>query len=551
MIEVGINKQVYNFKKGITAEEILKEIKYPQSGDVVAAKINNQIYDLNIEIIENCTLDFVTINDELGNRIYRRSLFLILSKAVYDLFPDSRLSIEHSLSNGIYCEINKETPLNQKDINKIEHRMREIVKADLPIVRKNLTLKEKIDIYKKQGFYDKVNLLKQVGNNDYTYPIYELDGYHDYYFYNMVTRTGYLDRFSLHYRIPGFILLYPQRGNPEIVPEFIEQPKLANIFHEYEKWGDIIGIGNVSELNNCILKGEYGDLVRISEALHEKKIANIADEITNNIDKKRIILIAGPSSSGKTTFAQRLAIQLRVNGLKPVAISTDNYFVNREETPLDEEGNYDFEAIEAIDLQLLNEDLIKLLHGEKVQIPVFNFEKGIREKRGNYLQIEKNQPIIIEGIHGLNDRLTAVIPQDNKFKIYVSALTQLNLDSHNRIPTTDTRLIRRIVRDNYFRGHSASVTIDWWPGVRRGEEKNIFPFQENADAMFNSALVYELSVLKKYAEPLLEKISRTETSYHQAQRLLEILQFFKPMPEEDIPNTSILKEFIGKGSFNS
>ncbi len=546
-VKVNISEKIFHFSHGTTLENIIDVLDNLEKNIIVAGVIDNQIYDLTTSINKDCKLRFLTINDEIGNRIYRRSLFMVMSRAIYELYPESKLSIEHSLSNGIYCELHKEALFTQFDLNNIKAKMKELIKKNLPIKRKELLKEELQQLFFSHGFNDKVELLNQLDIEKCV--VYELDGYHDYYFYNMVPSTGYLNKFDLHYRMPGFILLYPQRGNPYHVPEFIDQPKLASIFHEYEKWGEIINIENVSDLNTVINEKRSGELVRINEALHEKKIAIIADNISQQLPSKRIILIAGPSSSGKTTFAQRLAIHLRVNGLNPIAISTDNYFVNREDTPLDENGEFDYEAIEAIDLELFNEHLIALLQGKRVEVPFFNFQKGRREMRGIYLKIDNEQPIIIEGIHSLNERLTSVIPLDNKYKIYVSALTQLNLDRHNRIPTTDTRLIRRLVRDYYFRGHSADKTIGWWPNVRKGEEKNIFPFQENADVMFNSALLYELGILKKYAEPLLNKINPDEYSYYQAIRLLEILNCFKPLPEDDIPGTSIIKEFIGGSTF--
>nr|WP_230866704.1 nucleoside kinase [Iocasia fonsfrigidae] len=547
MISINIGGQIHEFKEGIIIEDIVKKL-YPDNKIIVAAVVDNELYNLNNRLEKNCSLEFLTINDEIGNRIYRRSLFLVMAKAIYDLFPEGILSIEHSLSNGIYCELHKDSPLTQKSLSKIQKGMKELIKRKIPIKKVYFKKDELINVFLKQGFSERVELIKQmdtVGSN-----IYELDGYYNYFFYNMIPHTGYLDRFELHYRLPGFILLYPQRGNPLHVPDFIEQPKLANIFHEYEKWGQIIGVQNVSDLNKVIEEKKYGDLIRVSEALHEKKIANIADQISQDIEQKRVILIAGPSSSGKTTFAQRLAIHLRVNGLKPVAISTDDYFINREDTPKDENGNYDFESIEAIDLELFNKQLLELIQGKEVELPIYNFTTGRRESSGKKMKIEERQPIIIEGIHSLNDSLTEFIPQDVKYKIYISALTQLNIDQHNRIPTTDTRIIRRIVRDHKFRNQTAAMTINWWPGVRRGEERNIFPYQENADLMFNSALVYELPVLKKYAKPLLEEITADDKSYYQARRLLGILKCFKTMPEGDIPDTSIIKEFIGGSPFN-
>ncbi|ACL69831.1 nucleoside kinase [Halothermothrix orenii] len=548
MIEVYINEKKYSFDKGITVEEVVKETYNGNYREVVGAIVNNEVESLNYKLNNRSQVSFLTINDESGNRIYRRSLFFLLTRVIYYLYPGAKLSIEHSLGNGIYCELNKNTPITQSDLIKIKKRMEELVRKDLPINKIKVN-KDKLEkIYTEQDFYDKVKLVKQLDISQW--PVYELDGFYNYFYSILVPSTGYLDKFDIHFKMPGFILLYPFPGSNKEVSRYVEQPKLASIFYEYEKWGEIINVSNVSELNEVITNNDYGDIIRITEALHEKKIALIADEITEKIDNKRVILIAGPSSSGKTTFAQRLSIQLRVNGLRPVAISTDDYFVDRDKTPRDEEGNLDFEAIEAIDLKLFNEHLVKLLQGEEVEIPIYNFKKGKREPVGRHLKIEKDQPIIIEGIHGLNERLTAVIPKELKYKIYVSALTQLNIDRHNRIPTTDNRLIRRIVRDYYFRGHDAAKTIELWPAVRRGEEKNIFPYQENADIMFNSALTYELSVLKKYAFPILKEIKSGQDGYFEAKRLLEILSCFNSLPDEkDIPRTSILREFIGGSCF--
>ncbi len=548
MIKIKIANKEFDLSKGRTLIEILEDIDMYDSKIIVGAIVNNRLCDLTTTLEEDSTIKFLSINDEIGNRIYRRSLFMIMTKAIYDIFTNSKLSIEHSLSNGIYCELHKDSALSQEDLEKIKGKMFELIENDLPINKHFMKKNDLRDILTKQGFLDKVDVLNYFKKDQI--PVYELDGNFDYYFYNMVPNTGILDRFDLHLRLPGFVLLFPQRGKPCEVPEFIEQTKLAKIFYEYEKWGEVVGVSNVSDLNQIVKDNKYHDLIRVNEAFHEKKIANIADTITDKVDKNRVILIAGPSSSGKTTFAQRLSIQLRVNGIRPVSISTDNYFLNREDTPLDEEGNYDYETIEAIDLDLFNQQLIALLQGKRVELPIFNFHSGKREYRADFLQLNEDQPIIIEGIHSLNERLTAIIPQENKFKIYISTLTQINIDRHNRIPTTDARLIRRIVRDHYFRNRSAAMTLDWWPGVRRGEEINIFPFQENADVMFNSALIYELSVLKKYAVPLLEAISSEENSYYQAERLLDLLECFLMIEDEDIPRVSILKEFIGGSAFS-
>lgn len=547
MINVEIDNKNYEFKKGINLENIMEKINHKDKNIIVAAIINNRIQKLSKKIDSDCKIKFLTRSDVLGNRIYRRSLFMVMARAIYKLFPESVLAIEHSLSNGIYCELHKEGSLEPQDLQRIYSEMIKIVKADLPIRCKQFTRDEVIDIYKKQGFDDKVKFIKNCNRSKFI--LYELDGFFDYFYYHMVPSTGYLNKFDLHFTYPGFILLFPQKSNPFEVPAFINQPKLAHVFNEYEKLGDILGVSTLYGLNKLIEKGKHSELVMIAEALHEKKIARIADEIYDSIDNKQIILIAGPSSSGKTTFTQRLSIQLKINCLKPVAISVDNYFVNREDTPRDEKGDYDFEALEAIDLQLFNRHLLKLLRGESIEIPVFDFKTGKRKYTGNKLQVKGNQPILIEGIHGLNDKLTGVIPQDHKYKIYVSALTQLNIDRHNRIPTTDTRILRRIVRDYKFRGHNASSTITRWPSVRRGEERNIFPYQENADIMFNSALIYELAILKSFAQPLLEEIGPEEEVYYEAERLLEILSCFIKMSPVDIPKASILREFIGNSIF--
>ena len=547
MIEVKLNNKDYELEKEMTIKQFLDNYELPERKTAVAAIENGKILRLNQNINENTSIKILTRGEEMGNRIYRRSLFMLLSKAVYETYPDCKLSIEHSLSNGIYCELHRDCPLDQFEVNRIKNVMKDYVKKDLTIKKHHLSKEKVKEIYKKQNFNERLKNLEYINKEKFI--LYEIDGYYDYFYHEMLPSTSHLNLFDLHYRLPGFILMFPRTENPELVPEFINQPKLANIFLDYERLGDILNVGNASELNKYIIDGDYNEIIRIAEGLHEKNIAQIADEIFRNIRNNRIILIAGPSSSGKTTFSHRLSTQLKINGLNPITISTDNYFVDREDTPLDEDGNYDFEALEAIDIKLFNNDLLKLIRGEKVEIPNFNFEKGKREYNGKYIQLDENQPVLIEGIHGLNDKLTTVIPQNHKYKIYVSALTQLNLDSHNRIPTTDTRLLRRIVRDNLYRGHSASETIKWWPNVRKGEEKNIFPYQENADIMFNSALIYEMGILKKYAKELLEGINKGDQGYLEAQRLLEVLEYFKTIPDPDIPSTSILKEFIGGSAF--
>jgi uridine kinase len=528
-------------------EAIIAESKIKEKKDIMAVIIENQVCDLNEELDRDVKIETVKINSELGNRIYRRSLYLVMAKAVYGLFSDSVLKIEISISNGIYCELENKSSLSKADLNRIKERMQEIITADHKIKKHKLNKKEVLEIIKDENCSFRSELIKQQDRDYYT--LYELDGYYDYFYYNMVPSTSYLREFDLHLRIPGFVLLFPKFFSSKKVPKFIEQPKLANIFLEYERLGKILGVNNVVELNQVVENKEYNELIRIAEALHEKKIAEIADKIKSGMPRNKIILIAGPTSSGKTTFTHRLSTQLKINGLRPVQISVDDYFVDRKNTPLDKNGDPDFESIDAINLELFNDHLLKLIQGEEIELPKFNFNKGFRGKSGKYLKLEEDQPILIEGIHGLNDKMTEVIPQDLKFKIYISALTQLNIDCHNRIPTTDTRLIRRIVRDNQYRGLSAAATLNLWQSVRKGEEKNIFPYQENADVMFNSALIYELSVLKNYVEPLLKQIDRTNKNYYQAQRLLEILSNFKAIPDSEVPFTSILREFTGMSVF--
>jgi uridine kinase len=403
------------------------------------------------------------------------------------------------------------------------------------------------ELFRKTGQYDKIALLKYREKKYVN--VYSCYGYYDYFYNYMVPSTAYLKTFELRFYSPGLILRFPEKCNPEIIPEFIEQKKLFNIFREFEKWGSILEIQNISNLNDAIIENRFKDLINVAEALHEKKIAQIADLIASSEEKKKLVLIAGPSSSGKTTFAQRLAVQLKVNGLKPISISIDDYFKNREDTPVDEHGEFDFESVEAIDIETFNDVMTKLIKGELVEVPTYNFQKGMREWTGKKLKIDEDQIVIIEGIHGLNEILTQDIPKEKKFKIYISALTHLGVDNHNRIPTSDLRLIRRIVRDFQFRGTDALSTIKRWDSVRRGEDTYIYPFQEEADVMFNSSLVYELCVLKKVALPQLVKIKNDVPEYIEAKRLVKFLNYFLSTDAAGVPNNSILQEFLGKSCF--
>jgi uridine kinase len=533
-------------KAGITLLELVATHFPERKQEILAAKVNNHLKDLYFSLQEDALVEFLTIRADDGFRIYQRSLCFILIRAVSELYPEGKLTIEHSISKGLYCEMSSKEPITERDVEAIDARMREIVVENLVIQKDTVPISEAIKMFEKDGRPDKAKFLRYRDKKDLT--IYSCGWLRDYFYGYMVPSTGYLTDFELKYYMPGFILRYPEKKTGKI-PEYKEQARLFSVFREAEKWTKILGIENVGDLNEDIVSHYAGDLIRVSEAFHEKKIAHIADQITQNRDQLRLILIAGPSSSGKTTFAQRLAVQLRVNGLRPISVSLDDYFVSRDLTPKDENGEPDFEALETIELELFNENLTKLIQGGEVELPTFNFKTGQREYRGNKIKIKRDQPIIIEGIHGLNDRLTQAIPRGSKFKIYVSALTQLNLDDHNRIPTTDARIIRRIVRDNMFRSHDALRTIQLWPSVRAGEEKNIFPFQEEADVMFNSHLVYELAVLKNYAAPLLAAIDDSHPEYIEARRLLKFLNFFVALDDAEIPWNSIVREFIGNSCF--
>ena len=546
-VRLRINHKIeIDVEAGTTLLEISRTYQKELPVLIVAAKVDNCLKELNYTVDKDCSIQFIDLASTDGSRIYQRSLAFVFIRASTEILSGCKVTVEHSLSKGLYCEIHYKRPLLEEDVERIESRMREIIEEDVPFEKTSVPVEEAKKIFTDLGMEAKTNLLNFRKNPNIN--IYKCGWLKDYFYGYMAPSTGFLKLFSLKYYMPGVIIQYPEKSNPNEIPEFEEQSKLANIFREAEKWGHIMEVGYVANLNEIIETGQYPELIRIAEGLHEKKVVEIADLIKEK--KKRIILIAGPSSSGKTTFAQRLSIQLKVNGMRPVSLSTDDYFVDREHTPRDENGEYDFEALEAVDIELFNEHLSRLIQGESVEIPTFNFIEGQKEYNGKMLKVTEEQPIIIEGIHGLNDKLTADIPHDKKFKIYISALTQLNIDDHNRIPTTDTRLLRRIVRDSKYRGHSALTSLKQWNSVRRGEEKNIFPFQEEADIMFNSALIYELAVLKKYAEPLLNEICDNEEEYAEAKRLLKFLGYFLSIEDDfPVPQTSIIREFIGGSCF--
>ncbi len=527
--------------QGIKLKDIAEHVENNYSGYITLASINNKLYELTDIIKDDSCIKFIDTNSPDGARVYSRTLNLVFIMACEALYENCRVSIEHCLSNGLYCEVYTDKILCDIDTELIKSKMKEIISANYNIEKTVLTKKGAIDFFDKRGLKNKSNLLNYKEHDDVK--IYKCHNYVDHFYGHMLPSTGYLKTFDIVKYEGGFILLGPREENKYQAKQFIPEPKLSNIYLEMEKWSNLMGVDTVLSLNKIIENNHYGELIRIVEALQEKKLGEIADRIKQ--ENKRIILIAAPSSSGKTSFAQRLSIHLKVNNLKPVSISLDDYFVDREKTPLDEFGNYDFESVYAINLEKFNQDLKDLLDGKEVIMPKFNFKKG-KSEEGKKLKIEKNQPIILEGIHGLNPILTSSIPDKDKFKIYLSVLTQINLDDHNIIPTTDLRLIRRIVRDNQFRGHDAVRTILNWPSVRRGEKQNIFPYQEQADVIFNSSCVYELAVLKAYVKPLLEAISVDNEAYSEANRLLKFLQYFVELKDtSDLPPTSIIREFIG------
>lgn len=544
------NRQVH-YDNHSSLYELIKDIYKENHKKYLAVKVNNKIQELGINgIKDGDKIEFLDIKDNDGHRIYVRTLCLIYIKACRDVLKGIDISIEHSLNKGLYTEIlknKKHHVLKQEDLNKIIERMQQIIDAQLPINKIMMEKEKAIEIFTKQNLHDKADLIKQ-GSKD-VIRVYEMDGYYDTFYGYLAPNTNCIDKFSLRLFSSGVILIFPTKESNYELPEYIEHKKLSIVFSEAEKWGKIMDVGNVVALNKKIDDNTINDMIRVNEALHEKKIAYIADEIANDKDIK-IVLIAGPSSSGKTTFAQRLSIQLKANGKKTFALSLDDYFLNRDDTPKDENGKHDFESLNALDLELFNSQLISLMKCMAVNIPVYNFVKGVREYTRSPVTLTDEHIIIIEGIHGLNEKLTSSIPHRNKFKIYISALTQLNIDNHNRISTTDLRLIRRIVRDNAYRGNNILRTLELWDDVVTGNEKYIFPFQENADAMFNSALVYELGVLKKYAVPLLEQINGNDKFYSEKVRLLNFLSYFRTIEDESaIPNTSIIREFIGGSCF--
>ena len=540
------NKKTENISIGSSLSEIFDEINLKMDFGPVSAKVNNKVEGLNYRVYHNKDVEFLDLYSSSGMRAYTRTLFFILCKAANDIFKNVGMVIDIPVSNGYYCDLQLGRPLAEDEVKAIKERMQQVIDAAMPIRRRECTTEEAVRVFNEVGDKEKVKLLSSTGRLYTVY--YDLDGYKDYYYGTLLTNTSQIHLFDLVKYYDGMLLRIPLSSDPSKLGELIRQDNLFEIFTEHHKWQDIIGIRTIGDLNKVVDDGNAMGLINVAEALQEKKISHIAEMIAER-KNVRVVLIAGPSSSGKTTTCKRLSIQLIVNGLKPVGISLDDYFVDREKTPRDENGNMDYEHVEALNIPLLNQQLNALMAGEEVELPKYNFQTGKSEKSGRKLRLKGNEVLVVEGIHALNPTLTAQIPEESKFRVYASALPTILLDNHNYVPTTANRLLRRIIRDYKYRGVSAQETIRRWPSVRAGENKWIFPFQENADVMFNTAMLFELGVIKSQAEPLLELVPEDCDEYSEAYRLLKFLRYIRPIPNRQVPPSSLLREFLGGSSF--
>ena len=541
------NKKSQKVEIGSTLFDIFSAFDLKMTHGPVSARVNNKVEGMHYRVYNSKDVEFLDMTSSSGSRAYTRTLFFVLCKAVQDIYPATDVVIDIPVSNGFYVDIRLGRPVVDEDVNIIRRRMQEIIDAKMPIRRFTVPTEEAVALFQEKGDVEKVKLLKTSGSIYTTY--YKIGDYVDYYYGTLLTNTSQLYLFGLEKYYDGMLLRIPSLKNPDVLGEMTRQDKMFEIFKEHHRWQSILGIRTVGDFNQAIDSNHSTDIINISEALQEKKIAKIAEEIANRKGVK-LVLLAGPSSSGKTTSCKRLSIQLAVNGLKPLQISLDDYFVDREKTPKDASGEYDYESIYALDLDLINEQFNALFRGEEVELPKYDFQSGKSKKSGNKLKMNDNNVLVVEGIHALNPELTAHIPQEQIFRVYASALTTILLDNHNYIPTTDNRLLRRIIRDYKYRGVSAQETIHRWPSVRAGENKWIFPFQENADAMLNTAMLYELAVIKTQAEPLLQQVPENCEEYAEAYRLLKFLKYFKGIPYNNLPPTSLLREFLGGSSFH-
>ena len=549
-VKLTINGETREFPMGITYKEVVKEYEKTSPAPVILVIAGGKICELHKKAERDGEVLLVTTKDSIGNKTYKRTACLVLLKAIYDLAGKEKVDkvvLHYSVGSGFYFTMAGEQKLDQAFLDQVKKRMTELVEQKIPVKKRSVGTDEAIALFHHHRMYDKEKLFRYRRVSRVN--IYSIENFEDYYYGAMAYDTGYVPYFDLQLYDEGFVLILPDAKAPDVLPEFQPQEKIFQVQKDSEEWGRKLEISTVGELNDQIVSQGIQKILLMQEAIQESGIARIAEQIVEAGNKK-FVMIAGPSSSGKTTFSHRLSIQLAAHGMKPHPIAVDNYFVNREHTPLDEFGEKDYECLEAIDVEQFNKDMLALLNGERIELPVFNFKTGQREYKGDFLQLGPEDVLVIEGIHGLNDKLSYALPAESKFKIYISALTQLNIDEHNRIPTTDGRLLRRIVRDARTRGTSAKDTIARWPSVRRGEEANIFPYQEQADVMFNSALVYELACLKVYAEPLLFGIDKSEPEYLEAKRLLKFLDYFISVPSEDIPHNSLLREFVGGSCFD-
>lgn len=550
LLKVTVEGKTKEYPYGTTYRDIVEAYQKDSAFPIILVTADGCLRELHKRVKEDCNVGFVTIRDDIGYKTYKRSACFILLKAIFDVAGKenvTKVEIHYSVGSGYYFTMAGSTVLDQEFLDQVKKRMREIVDAAIPIMKKSVNTDEAIALFHKHHMYDKEKLFyyRRVSKVN----IYSIDNYEDYFYGYMADHTGYIQHFDLKLYDEGFVLELPEFTDPVTIPEFKPEVKIFQVQKESQEWAEKMDISYVGDLNDRITREGIRSILLVQEALQEAKISKIAGDIAESGNKK-FIMIAGPSSSGKTTFSHRLSVQLMAHGMKPHPIAVDNYFKNREDTPLDEFGEKNYECLEALDVEQFNKDMLALLRGERVEMPVFNFKTGLREYKGNYLELGSEDVLVIEGIHGLNEKLSHALPSENKYKIYISALTQLNIDEHNRIPTTDGRLIRRIVRDARTRGTTAKETIARWPSVRRGEEANIFPYQEQADVMFNSALVYELACLKLYAEPLLFGIAKSEPEYLEAKRLLKFLDYFVAVPSEEIPKNSLLREFVGGSCFD-
>lgn len=550
LLKVTVEGKTKEYPYGTTYRDIVEAYQKDSAFPIILVTADGRLRELHKRVKEDCNVGFVTIRDDIGYKTYKRSACFILLKAIFDVAGKenvTKVEIHYSVGSGYYFTMAGSTVLDQEFLDQVKKRMREIVDAAIPIMKKSVNTDEAIALFHKHHMYDKEKLFyyRRVSKVN----IYSIDNYEDYFYGYMADHTGYIQHFDLKLYDEGFVLELPEFTDPVTIPEFKPEVKIFQVQKESQEWAEKMDISYVGDLNDRITREGIRSILLVQEALQEAKISKIAGDIAESGNKK-FIMIAGPSSSGKTTFSHRLSVQLMAHGMKPHPIAVDNYFKNREDTPLDEFGEKNYECLEALDVEQFNKDMLALLRGERVEMPVFNFKTGLREYKGDYLELGSEDVLVIEGIHGLNEKLSHALPSENKYKIYISALTQLNIDEHNRIPTTDGRLIRRIVRDARTRGTTAKETIARWPSVRRGEEANIFPYQEQADVMFNSALVYELACLKLYAEPLLFGIAKGEPEYLEAKRLLKFLDYFVAVPSEEIPKNSLLREFVGGSCFD-